>query len=411
MMQYASQDGLFPDFRVRKLPTITYKRKQRAFPPVSTWNPTMPSSSSFLTPPTVTSESRNTSASHDSAEKSTVTTENNPLTVFQRLRKELDNAVDIFGFPSEGDPIKRRQHENEEQTNKILPNNVGKSKESSVFDIFDLPDPSHRASQHLDIFDLPPEDGHEAEVKLLVATSRDAPAQSTSPAPPRKTYQKATKHAKLKAIPPQSIYPSASNHSSATTSPQKTYGKRKAKAVEHHPSYHQTPIHPISPSAHQVLSTCSMLMTRTPQEIVPSSPSSSTSSSSSNSGASTAPKRKLNLISRLKSASGESTDIDRNRWYEFSDDDDGDESAQDESNLASPKTTPKNDFGKEPSPELSYQERMERELSSLMRSEFDEENEASTIQASTPRHNAIYTPDKCNVRITYSRSTRIQHST
>ncbi|KAG0180326.1 hypothetical protein DFQ28_004598 [Apophysomyces sp. BC1034] len=116
----------------------------------------------------------------------------------------------------------------------------------------------------------------------------------------------------------------------------------------------------------------------------------------------TSRKRKLNLVSRLKGAQGQEQEPAFQGYASFDEDDEKEELTVAESSRISSHIEPPKEDDELPPP-CSYKEQMERELESLMRTEFGPECEEDTAveQSQRPR----YVPENpMNVRVTYKRS-------
>ncbi|CEI91553.1 hypothetical protein RMCBS344292_05838 [Rhizopus microsporus] len=103
--------------------------------------------------------------------------------------------------------------------------------------------------------------------------------------------------------------------------------------------------------------------------------------------------KKKNLVAHLKTANGEKENIPVIREYDFSDEEDI------VPQLPLKQTTVQVDRGV--SPELSYEERMEKELESIMKSEFGESKEQETTEIN---HRPRYQPlNEIKVKVTYTK--------
>lgn len=223
------------------------------------------------------------------------------------------------------------------------------------------------SSPSLDIFDLPPEEA--SEVSLMVASSRKVPytsAQSTSAR--RKKHRKAPKRMqkKLDPIPSQT---------------QRITDNVKVQAFK-------KPAVPIQQD----------------QGALPTTPSISYPQLY------THRKRKLNLVSRLKGAQGQES---QPTFRGYSSMDEEEEDIEEDQELLNSKFVqrltnrhPDLEEVEPPQPECSYEERMERELESLIRTEFGHENEEEQEKTTTkePQRPRYVPENPMNVRVTYKRS-------
>ncbi|KAI7871737.1 hypothetical protein BDF14DRAFT_1758472 [Spinellus fusiger] len=125
----------------------------------------------------------------------------------------------------------------------------------------------------------------------------------------------------------------------------------------------------------------------------------------------------MNLVSRLKGASGTATDTEHpsQRHFEFSDDEqDEEDNYYDVPSLSSSdilttavEDTPETTSQKGSPPPLPYKEQMEKELALLMQSEFGTEQEKidKKMMSETSSHRPRYVPENpINVRVTYKRT-------
>ncbi|ORE10420.1 hypothetical protein BCV72DRAFT_313635 [Rhizopus microsporus var. microsporus] len=103
--------------------------------------------------------------------------------------------------------------------------------------------------------------------------------------------------------------------------------------------------------------------------------------------------KKKNLVAHLKTANGEKENIPIVREYDFSDEEDIVPQL--------PLKQPIVQVDRSASPELSYEERMEKELESIMKSEFGESKEQETTEIN---HRPRYQPlNEIKVKVTYTK--------
>ncbi|CEG80351.1 hypothetical protein RMATCC62417_14705 [Rhizopus microsporus] len=103
--------------------------------------------------------------------------------------------------------------------------------------------------------------------------------------------------------------------------------------------------------------------------------------------------KKKNLVAHLKTANGEKENIPIVREYDFSDEEDIVPQL--------PLKQPTAQVNRSASPELSYEERMEKELESIMKSEFGESKEQETTEIN---HRPRYQPlNEIKVKVTYTK--------
>ncbi|RCH90215.1 hypothetical protein CU098_009505 [Rhizopus stolonifer] len=107
-------------------------------------------------------------------------------------------------------------------------------------------------------------------------------------------------------------------------------------------------------------------------------------------------KRKRNLVAHLKSANGEKENKPLNQGFDFLLSDEEDEEPKDILPLRDIITT----RDKSPSPELSYQQKMELELEAIMRSEFGTKEKVEHEATSRPRYQPL---NKVNVKVTFQK--------
>lgn len=113
-------------------------------------------------------------------------------------------------------------------------------------------------------------------------------------------------------------------------------------------------------------------------------------------------KRKRNLVAHLKTATGETDDKQKNKEFDFSDEDEFMIVEQQESKLV-PLVADKEQCL---SPQLSHAERMELELESIMRSEFGgkKTNPANKENIETTKRRPQYQPlNRVNVKVTFQK--------
>jgi hypothetical protein len=103
--------------------------------------------------------------------------------------------------------------------------------------------------------------------------------------------------------------------------------------------------------------------------------------------------KKKNLVAHLKTANGEKENIPMVREFDFSDEEDIVPQL--------PLKQPTVQVDRSASPELSYEERMEKELESIMKSEFGESKEQETTKIN---HRPRYQPlNEIKVKVTYTK--------
>ncbi|KAI8366228.1 hypothetical protein BD560DRAFT_401032 [Blakeslea trispora] len=114
-------------------------------------------------------------------------------------------------------------------------------------------------------------------------------------------------------------------------------------------------------------------------------------------------KRKRNLVAHLKSASGEKEKKQPSQGFNFLSSDEEEESEADITNILPIREIINHVREKSPSPELSYEQKMERELEAMMQSEFGMKNNSTANEseaASRPRYQPL---NKVNVRVTFQK--------